>query len=144
MVFISSSERRRATHAARVLGKALPPGSAAKNYELAGKLYVVTSTGGDGSDVAYLASDVSVARAKGWDYSAWRADMVREESRDVAVCYFMETRRDLAQHAVLRPGQRAALTLLAEGKPCLRPTPEQIEVLEIAKTWGWSLDPKIG
>jgi len=118
-------------------------GFVAADHELAGALYVVTQARADELDRAYPVAGIDVASAAK-DYEAWRAATAPEESLDVAVCYFMDPngrRRDLARHdgsAVLTTGQRAALNLRADDKPCPPDLPpEQVKVLDVAKQWGF-------
>jgi hypothetical protein len=119
-------------------------GFGASLHKLAGAYYVVTRTRLGDAERAYLPSriDVTAVSAPGWDYVAWRATTHAEDSLDVAVCHFMATGRSLARgdgSSILRVAQYAALKMLADGKPCRPDLPkEQLDVLAIAKRWGWS------
>jgi hypothetical protein len=146
MTPISSKERADAKHKASELTQRLPREVKAKDHELAGKLYVVTSS--DDADFAYLAKEIDLATiaANGWNFAAWEATMKPVEDLEVAVHYFMETgrlgpnpkHRDLKRRdgsARLTIGQRAALKMFAKGnlvQPGLQP--DQVDVLEIAES----------
>ena len=116
----------------------------ARERKLAGAWYVVAHAYGELARV-YRVEDIDRAavRAKDWDYPTWRAAVKPEESVEVAVEYFMTKDRGAVARQdgapILGPSQREVLIRLLDSAPLSDDlTPEQVEVLEIAKGLGGS------